>query len=61
MNILNLILTTISLILSIISDVISIQSKKKLEKITKDSRTEITYVTTETKFMKKKTIDYTNN
>lgn len=54
MNILNLVLTTISLILSIIADIISIQSKRKLEKNVEVSERRITCVTKETKFIEKK-------
>lgn len=57
MNLLNLILTTVSLILSIVADIISIQSKRKLEKSMEVSEREITCVTKETKFMEKR-IDF---
>lgn len=54
MKILNLVLTTVSLILSIIADIISIQSKRKLEKNVEVSERQITCVTKETKFIEKK-------
>ena len=60
MNILNLVLTCISLILSIISEIISIQSSRKVKKISKNSEMEITCITTETKFMERKTTNCIN-
>ena len=54
MNLLNLVLNSISLILSIVSDIISIQSKKEVEKITRNFETEVTCISTETKFIEKK-------
>ena len=49
MDIFILILTSISLILSIISDIISIKYKNKDEKNTTNSKLKITCVTTKTK------------
>lgn len=54
MDILICVLTSISLILSIISDIISIQSRKQEGKMETNSKTEITYITRETKFVQTK-------
>ncbi len=56
----NLILTILSIILGIISDIISIQAKKKVEKINENVEMKITCVTTEAKYIKTIDINQSN-